>query len=338
MGSTSTPTTTVSPASTTTASTTAGTSSTTTPTTSIDNIQIINHHGVSEWYFAANVNGISDGFNLNKFEVQKANNEWFECGQCADSSSLYTCILDSEIALPFSVRLTAAHLDGSGHVITSQDIISNFDYGEISDFGSNFAASATTTSAATPTQGPTQSGNTQQITLTNRGSSTSWWYAVSVSQPVDRIEMRGSDQTEYEMGVLVTEYAGDYYTFNKNAEYKLPLSFRVTAYDGTVTTADDLINSFDEGVSATMDLSVNHPFTSKDDNGNGSVSGFYGFATIFGVIVIALIIAVIVWRRRKSKAQVSIDKEIEIEMENSVNVDPEIQIGQIDGSKTTEIV
>jgi len=87
-----------------------------------------------------------------------------------------------------------------------------------------------------------------------------------------------------------------------------------------------------------MDLSVNHPFTFKDDNGNGSVSGFYGFATILGVIVIALIIAVIVWRRRKSKAQVSIDKEIEIEMENSVSVDPEIQIGQIDGSKTTEIV
>merc|ERR1719445_325520 len=149
--STSTPTTTVSPASTTTASSTAGTSSTTTPTTSTDNIQIVNHHGVSEWYFAANVNGISGGFNLNKFEIQKVNNVWFECSQCAESSSLYTCILDSQIALPVSVRLSAAHSDGSQHIITSQNFISTFDYGEISDFGSNFAASSTSTPTTTST-------------------------------------------------------------------------------------------------------------------------------------------------------------------------------------------
>merc|ERR1712087_240528 len=118
---------------------------------------------------------------------------------------------------------------------------------------------------------------------------------------------------------------------------QLPLSFRVTTLDGTVTIVDDVIDSFDEGVSATIDVSGNAPFQFKDGkpNGNGSVFGFYSFVTIVAVIVIGLIIAVIVWRRRKSKAQVSIDQEIEIEIENSVSVDPEIQIGQIDGSKTT---
>merc|ERR1711902_57026 len=138
------------------------------------------------------------------------------------------------------------------------------------------------------------------------------------------------------------EYAGDYYTFNQNINgpYQLPLSFRVTTLDGTVIIANDVINSFDEGVSATIDVSGNAPFRfedDKDDNGNGSVFGFYGFVAIIAVIVVGLIIAVIVWRQRMSKAQVSIDKEIEIEIENSVVVDPEMGIQiqqQIYGSKT----
>merc|ERR1712152_78906 len=107
--------------------------------------------------------------------------------------------------------------------------------------------------------------------------------------------------------------------------------------DGTVIIANDVIDSFDEGVSATIDVSGNAPFQFKDGNanGSGSVFGFYSFVTIVAVIVIGLIIAVIVWRRRKSKAQVSIDQEIE----NSVVIDPEmgIQMKQIDGSKTTEL-
>merc|ERR1712130_165742 len=145
----------------------------------------------------------------------------------------------------------------------------------------------------------------------------------------------------WEMGAFVSEYAGDYYTFNQNINgpYQLPLSLRVTTLDGTVIIANDVINSFDEGVSATIDVSGNAPFRFEDDKGNGSIFGFYGFVTIIAVIVVGLIIAVIVWRRKMSKAQVSIDKEIEIEIENSVVVDPEmgIQIQQIDGSKTTEL-
>merc|ERR1712190_393141 len=114
-----------------------------------------------------------------------------------------------------------------------------------------------------------------------------------------------------------------------------------TTLDGTVTIVDDVIDSFDEGVSATIDVSGNAPFQFKDGkpNGNGSVFGFYSFVTIVAVIVVGLIIAVIVWRRRMSKAQVSIDREVEIELENSVVINPEIaiHIKQIDGSKTTEL-
>merc|ERR1712232_1178808 len=115
-----------------------------------------------------------------------------------------------EIALPVSVRLSAAHSDGSQHIITSQNFISTFDYGEISDFGSNFAASPTTTSVATSSTDSTQSGNPQQITFTNRGSSGVWWYAVTPSDPITSIEMRGSGQPDWEMGAFVSEYAGDY--------------------------------------------------------------------------------------------------------------------------------
>merc|ERR1712032_273080 len=114
------------------------------------------------------------------------------------------------------------------------------------------------------------------------------------------------------------------------------LSFRITTLDGTIIIANDVINSFDEGVSATIDVSGNAPFRfedDKDDNGNGSVFGFYGFVTIVVVIVVGLIIAVIVWRRRMSKAQVSIDKEIEIQIQQQID---QIQ-HQIDGSKTTEL-
>merc|ERR1711902_316115 len=210
--------------------------------------------------------------------------------------------------------------DGSQHIITSQNLISTFDYGEISDFGSNFAASSTssptTTATATSSTDSTQSGNPQQITLTNRASSGPWWYAVTPSDPITSLEMRGSGQPDWEMGVFVSEYAGDYYTFNQNinGQYQLPLSFRITALDGTVTIVNDVIDSFDEGVSATIDVSGNSPFQFKDGkpNGNGSVFGFYSFVTIVAVIIVGLIIVVI---------------------------DPEmgIQMKQIDGSKTTEL-
>merc|ERR1719150_380416 len=83
-----------------------------------ENIQIVNYHGASEWYFAANLNGVAHGFDVTKFEIELANGNWFECGTCTDSTFLYTCSVDSVIALPFSVRLYASHADGDA-MITS---------------------------------------------------------------------------------------------------------------------------------------------------------------------------------------------------------------------------
>merc|ERR1712154_97927 len=107
-----------------------------------ENIQIVNYHGSNEWYFAANVIGVSFGFDVTKFEILKADNQWFECGQCSDSASLYTCSVDSVIALPLSVRLTASGTNGAVSIITSNDVVSAFTYGITHDIGSNFASTS----------------------------------------------------------------------------------------------------------------------------------------------------------------------------------------------------
>merc|ERR1712244_169565 len=103
----------------------------------------------------------------------------------------------------------------------------------------------------------------------------------------------------------------------------LPLSFRVTTSDGAVGTADDLINSFDEGVSGTIVLA--EPFNGDFSNNkeDGSVFGMYG------------LIAFIVWKRKQSKATIRMDKEVTIE--NSADIDPEIQLEEVDGGKVTQI-
>merc|ERR1712154_731659 len=152
---------------------TSTTTSTSTTSLNPENIQIVNYHGSSEWYFAASLNGVSHGFAVNKFEIRKADNQWHECGQCADDASLFTCIVDSVISLPFSVRLTGAHTDGSLTVISSNDVVSAFAHGVVSDFGSNFAEPATTTTSTSTSSTTTTSttasnpdGNDGVITLT----------------------------------------------------------------------------------------------------------------------------------------------------------------------------
>merc|ERR1712190_498019 len=107
--------------------------------TSSDPIDTENYHGASEWYFAANLNGVAYGFDVTKFEIELANGNWFECGTCTDSTSLYTCSVDTVIALPFNVRLYASHADGDAMITSTPNAITSFEYGIVHDFGSNFA-------------------------------------------------------------------------------------------------------------------------------------------------------------------------------------------------------
>ena len=328
---------------------------TTTASVDTENIQIVNYHGSSEWYFAANLNGVShgkctyivgcvclcmtccilcdySGFAVSKFEIRKADNLWFECGQCAGSSSLYTCTVDSVIALPFSVRLSAAHTSGDITVITSNNAIAAFDHGVISDFGSNFAETPSTPTTTSAPAVSTERGGDQSITMTNRPSSTGWYYTVSGSSEVTSVEMRGNGQTAWQSGEYVSEFAGDYYRFEGSSEYILPLSFRVTALDGSVTTSYDLIDSFDTGVSATMVLSGAKPMRSSDGEINDDGSSAFDIKDYAWIIAVVIVVAVVIigvflWQRRMSrKVEVSIDNEIT--MENSV--DPEAQIEQVD--------
>jgi len=301
-----------------------------------ENIQIVNYHGSSEWYFAANLNGVSHGFAVNKFEILKADNQWFECGQCADSASLYTCSVDSIIALPLSVRLTASDNNGAVTVITSNDAVSVFAYGIIHDFGSNFAASSsttTTTSSSSTASSTTSNGAGQSITLTNRHSNTPWYYTVSVSADVASIEMKGSTQSTWTVGEYVSEFAGNYYRFEGSTEFVLPLSFRVTTSDGAVGTADALINSFDEGVSGTIVLPSNAPFEFSNNEEDGRLFGIVGLIVLIAVIVSVLIVAFAVWKCKQTKATVSVDEEVTIEYA----VDPEMQLEEVDGGKVTQI-
>merc|ERR1712113_783429 len=120
---------------------------------------------------------------------------------------------------------------------------------------------------------------------------------------------------------------GDYYKF-ESGEYVLPLSFRVTTSDGAVGIANDLINSFDAGVSGTIVLTANNaPFEFSNDDLDGSMFGTYGLIGLLALVVL------IVWKHKQSKVTVSMDKEVTIE----ASVDPEIQLEEVDGGKVTHI-
>merc|ERR1711933_223030 len=79
-----------------------------------------------------------------KFEIELANAPriWFECGSLVDwdGTLLYTCSVDTFIALPFRVRLTASNSDGYDDTITSATGIDTFEQGNVHDFGSNFVS------------------------------------------------------------------------------------------------------------------------------------------------------------------------------------------------------
>merc|ERR1711971_1277732 len=163
----------------------------------VENIQIVNYHGSNSWYFAGSLNGVSHDFTVQKFEVQKANGIWFECGTCAESG-VFTCSVDSELALPFSVRLNAIDSNGAMSVITSADVISAFEYGIIHDFGSNFVSTPVTPAPTNPiTPSPTSDASVDGITLTMRSPSGRWWSASYVSEEVQSLEMHGSGSDDW---------------------------------------------------------------------------------------------------------------------------------------------
>merc|ERR1712154_366178 len=87
---------------------------------------------------------VTSGFDVTKFEIELANAPriWFECGSLVDwdGTLLYTCSVDTFIALPFRVRLTAANADGDGDTLTSATGIDTFEQGNVRDFGYNFVS------------------------------------------------------------------------------------------------------------------------------------------------------------------------------------------------------
>merc|ERR1711948_151927 len=86
-----------------------------------ENLKIVNYYGSGEWYYAAKLKGVAAGFDVTKFEIELANGNWFECDTLVDwdGTLLYTCSVDTFIALPFRVRLTAFNSDGDGDTLTS---------------------------------------------------------------------------------------------------------------------------------------------------------------------------------------------------------------------------
>merc|ERR1712190_151923 len=117
------------------------TPSPTMPTDS-ENLKIVNYYSSSEWYFAASLRDVAAGFDVTKFEIELANGNWFECSTLVDwdGTLLYICAVDTFIALPFSVRLTAFNSDGDGDTLTSATGIDSFEQGNVHDFGYNFVS------------------------------------------------------------------------------------------------------------------------------------------------------------------------------------------------------
>merc|ERR1712110_1184818 len=105
--------------------------------------------------------------------------------------------------------------------------------------------------------GPTRSNGDGcgSITITNRKDGNSWWYMATISSdvPIDSLEMKGTGQSDWEMGT-VDVWETVVYTFSENAEYFAPLSYRIMS-NGQETIANNMMNSFDEGESVTIKLS-----------------------------------------------------------------------------------
>merc|ERR1712154_159282 len=121
-------------------------------------------------------------------------------------------------------------------------------------------------------------------------------------------------------------------------DFALPLSFRATALDGTVTTLDDAINSFDGGESATMEVSGNDPFTMGDGPNDGSVAtvDFIGMLSVLLIVVAACAIVGLIAYKRRSKAKDALAKA-EITIEQSIvieDLEAQIEEQNTDGSKT----
>merc|ERR1711971_964013 len=300
----------------------------------VENIQIVNYHGSNSWYYAGNLNGVAHDFIVQKFEIQKANGIWFECGTCAESG-VFTCSVDSELALPFSVRLNAMDSIGAMSGITSEDVISAFEYGIVHDFGSNFVSTPVTPSPTNPiTPSPTSDASVDGITLTMRSPSGRWWSAVYVSEDVRSLEMHGSGSSDWTAGAVNSEAAGIYYTFS--GDFTLPLSFRVITSDGSVTsTVEDVIDSFEAGTSVTIGTGA---FGMTDELPKESTGVKFmdiaGFIALLIVIVAGIAIVGWVVCKRRSNAKNSL-ANAEITLEQSVVIDVEAQ-HQTTGSNSFE--
>ena len=236
-----------------------------TPATPTGNIEIVNYGSSTQWYYAANVQGVAPGFAITKFEILKDNAQWFTCPR---GGAAYQCSLDTMVSVPLSIRLTATK-NGVSSDIIGFDAVTAFTNNLVSDFGSNFGGNSnpvpSPTSSPTTSMPTTSSGGGSddggRITIENRPGGGPWWYMVYLRNvpsnvAIATVEMRDQNMAEWETGVHSAQE--DYYLFSDNANvpYQPPLSFRVTTSSGKVVTQMDAMGSTSDGDSFTMDESV----------------------------------------------------------------------------------
>ena len=129
------------------------TSSPTSPTISTTlgqadgNLQLISNPGGSLgiWWFSGSFNGLPSGYSIKLFEIEH-DNGWLTCTITDWNAELWQCQSTVAFVIPLSVRITAMN----DEVITSIDVIQNYNAGVTWDLGDNFGASPITPAPITP--------------------------------------------------------------------------------------------------------------------------------------------------------------------------------------------
>eukprot|EP01084_Bolivina_argentea_P051105 93990_1 len=106
----------------------------------------------SQYWYAAYLSDIANGYIVHKFEVRSyGSNIWFECVSVNVTVTEYQCSQGVPFSLPLSVRLTEIN----GENITSINLISQYSTGAVFLFGNNFGRNASPTNQ--PSNNPSES-------------------------------------------------------------------------------------------------------------------------------------------------------------------------------------
>jgi len=205
-------------------------------------------NGANQWYIGVVVNG--GGETTVKVEMTDSGSvkNW---ATMIDKSYAYAYSAAVPVVLPISIRVTSS----SGKVVVLQNIFNSFS-GSV-DSGKTFASSsnanptyAPSTPAATtrptdapstpaPTTRPPTNGNNAKVSI--YGSSTQWWFALSVagaSEDISKVEIKDSGVITNFVSMTSNNWGSTVYTYSaQGTAIATPITLKITSKSGKSVTA-----------------------------------------------------------------------------------------------------